>query len=167
MRIGVVLVVFFAGLAPFGTAFADRASRLEELLIWKLSDELRLAAPEEKAFSDAITDLNRRRTALAAELEAGLESLKKAGSKKERADALKGHRKTLEALQAVPLEEFDRLRKILGDEKLAQYLEAKRDLAGKVKALLMEKAESADRKPLPPPKIIEDERRPALPRPPK
>lgn len=146
----ILIPILFSG---FALAQPEtRASRLEELMLWKMSDELRLSPTEEKAFGDAVRDLNRRKTSLTERLAADLDALK-AAKAKERPAVLTRYRKTLHEAQDLPLEEFDRMKKLLGEEKLVKYLDVKKDLADKVKALLLEKTESA---PLPPPKLIED-----------
>lgn len=146
----ILISILFSGLALAQPE--TRASRLEELMLWKMSDELRLSPADEKAFGDAVRDLNRRKTSLTERLAADLDALK-AAKDKERAPALTRYRKTLREAQDLPLEELDRMKKLLGEEKLVKYLDVKKDLADKVKALLLEKTESA---PLPPPKLIED-----------
>lgn len=146
----ILISILFSGLALAQPE--TRASRLEELMLWKMSDELRLSPADEKAFGDIVRDLNRRKTSLTERLAADLDALKSAKDK-ERAPALTRYRKTLREAQDLPLEELDRMKKLLGEEKLVKYLDVKKDLADKVKALLLEKTESA---PLPPPKLIED-----------
>lgn len=144
----VLSLILFAGTA----GASERPGRLEELMLWKMSDELRLAPAEEKAFSEVVRDLNRKKAELSRKLESELSMLKLAKTAKERSASLTRYRKTLNETQGLSLEEFDRLKKLFGDEKLARYLDVKKDLADKVKALLLEKTESA---PLPPPKVIE------------
>lgn len=139
-----------------------KSSKLEELLIWKLSDELRLTTAEEKKFSEAVRDLSARKTTLGQRLEKELDLLKNAKTPADRKKRLKTYRTTLQELQKLPVDEIDHLEAILGTERLAKYLDVKADLVGKVKALLIEKAEHKDGgQALPPPKIREEGSGPA------
>jgi hypothetical protein len=63
------------------------------------------------------------------------------------------YRKNIEGYNKLQVREYDDLKKILGNERLAKYLLIKRDFTNKVKNLLSEKNEKKDGE-LPTPKVI-------------
>ena len=115
---------------------AKERSRLEELFIWKTSEELRLAPLEEQKFTEAIHVLNKRRRDANAKMDAALIALSKAKTKAEAEMALATHRAALRDVQAVQAAEIDRLRPLLGPVKLAQYIVAKSSILDKLKSML-------------------------------
>lgn len=146
------------GAPPPQPAAPKRAQRLEELFVWKLSDELKLSPTDEKKFSDLIHDLNNQKAQLHEKVEASLKKLEGAATEKARVAAFGEYRKNLQAYQNLSIEELDRVKALLGLERLAKYVEIKSDLTSKVKSLLLDRGEKKDEAPakaLPPPRIIE------------
>jgi hypothetical protein len=133
---------------------SNKSKKLEELFIWKISDELKLSTPQEKTFGELFKNLNQKKLELAHKQEDILSKLDKADEKNLK-DLLKSYRQTLEEYNKLQLSEIDSFRKNFGDTKAAKYLVVKRDLTNKVKTLLTEKTEKAE-KELPPPKVIEE-----------
>lgn len=133
------------------------ANRLEELILWKVSDELRLSPAEEKSFNQIWHDLNEKKATLSKELEFASQDLGKAADEKSRAAAFRRLQKTQAALGQLPVQELERLKPVLGLQRLGRYLEVKQDLANKVKTLLSEKSEKKA-KDLPPPRILEEDK---------
>lgn len=117
-------------------ADSKERARLEELFIWKTSEELRLAPADEQKFTEAIHDLNQRRRAANARMDAALAALASAKTKAETDKALSEHRAALRDTQAVQTAELDRLRPLLGSEKLAKYIVAKSSILEKLKSML-------------------------------
>jgi hypothetical protein len=132
----------------------EKPNKMEALFIWKISDELKLSTTEEKKFSDFFHDLNQKKADLLKEQDEAINRLAKEAQKAQK-DILKGYRRLIEDYNKMQLSEFDGVKKMLGDEKLAKYLQIKRDLTNKVKNLLSEKTDKKDSH-LPPPKVIEE-----------
>ena len=59
----------------FSAGAVDSKNRVEELFIWKISDELKLSVPEERSFSKLIKTLNERRSQVNEDLQAILRQL--------------------------------------------------------------------------------------------
>lgn len=135
---------------------ADKRNQLEELLIWKMSDELKLSPVEEKKFTDVVRQLNQKKTELNQELQASIEKLAKLKTAKEKDDELARYRKTVQSFGRIGEEEFDKLKPLLGTERLAQYLVIKQDLANRIKTMLVNPENQKGGKALPQPKLIEE-----------
>ncbi len=138
-------------------AFAvEKRNQLEELLIWKMSDELKLNPAEEKKFTDIVQTLNRKKAQLNQELQISVEKMNKAASAKEKENELSRYRKTLQNYGRLGEEEFDRLKPLLGAERMVQYLQIKQDLTNRIKTMLAKPEGAKEGKPLPQPKLIEE-----------
>lgn len=109
--------------------------RLEELFIWKMSEELKLSVETETPFAEAIRDLNRAKFDVNQALAESLRSIEAAKTAKERDAALKNHEKAWKKYGELPIKEISRMRPILGTEKLGRYLVSKAQMAEKLKAL--------------------------------
>lgn len=121
----------FAAPAP-----SKERSRLEELFIWKTSEELKLAPAVEVKFTETIHSLNSRRREANAKMDAALASLAQAKTKADAEKALNAHRAALREVQAVQSAEIDKLRPLIGPEKLAQYIVVKSSILEKLKSML-------------------------------
>jgi hypothetical protein len=133
----------------------EKKNKIEELFIWKISDELKLSPKEEKSFSDLFTELSKKKSEITHEQDDLLNKLAAAATDKERSHLLAEYRKQVLDANKIQLREFDELKKILGPERLGKYFHVKRDLTNKVKSLLTEKGEKKE-SDLPPPKVIEE-----------
>lgn len=133
-----------------------KKNQLEELFIWKLSDELKLTPSEEKKFGDLVRDLNRRKMLEAQNVDVRTRDFIKSVSKtkdKEFELMLKAYQSYGQTSAAELIE----MKKLLGAQRLATYLEIKQELNAKVKSLLIQdKVEG--KKDLPEPKIIEEKK---------
>ncbi len=109
--------------------------RLEELFIWKMSEELKLSVETETPFAEAIRALNREKSVVNQELARALQEIEKANSPKDREVALKKYEKAWRQYGELPIKEINRMRPILGAEKLGQYLVGKSLMAEKLKSL--------------------------------
>lgn len=118
-------------------------NNLEELIIWKLSDELKLSADTEKNFADAVRKFNEKKTESTKTIEGQILVLKKVQNEKERQLWLDRYRKTLVDFNATVLAEHDEIKKILGNEKYIHYLELKSDLNSRIKNLMLSKETQA------------------------
>lgn len=126
--------------ANASTTDAKERNRLEELFIWKTSEELRLAPNEEQKFTEAIHQLNQRRKEANAKMDAALSALSAAKTKVEADKALTAHRAALKDMQAAQTAELDKLKPLLGSEKLAQYIVVKNSILEKLKTMLAQPA---------------------------
>ncbi len=160
------LVLTLSSLSLAGTAEeskqTEKRNRVEELYIWKLSEDLKLSVAEEKAFSDLVRDLNKKRQVVNEELGSAIEALSRAVAK-ERPKLLAKYKALLKKYSDVSLEEIQSMEKILGADKAALYLVKKTELTNKLKSLLGSDsservtAEKSEKKvELPAPKIIEE-----------
>ncbi len=144
-----------------GFSFAVQAqpksekSKIEELFIWKISDELKLSTKEEKSFSDLFRDLNQKKMILGHSQDETINQLASVTKDKDRTRFLGDYRKQMQEYDKIQVREFDEMKKLLGPERLAKYIAIKRDLTNKVKTLLTEKSEKKETE-LPPPKVIEE-----------
>jgi hypothetical protein len=109
--------------------------RLEELLIWKMSEELKLSVEIEIPFAEAMRALNREKAKANVEVAEALSALGKAKTRGETDVALKKYEKAWKDYGELPLREVSRIRAIVGPEKLSRYLVAKSQMAEKLKAL--------------------------------
>ena len=80
-----VLVIAFYLIQPravFAAESSDKRNQLEELFIWKLSDELKLSPVEEKKFTDIVKNLNKKKADLNHSLSEAIDKMKQASSTK-------------------------------------------------------------------------------------
>lgn len=127
---------------------------LEDIFIWKMSDELKLTAQEERQFTDINKQLNRKKSEINRKIQSSVQSLSEADSD----TALKKHKKLIQEYNDLSVSEFESLKKLLGTKKFISYLKLKNELNSKVKSILIgEKSGDRDErrsKVLPPPKVI-------------
>lgn len=132
---------------------AAKKNSVEDIFIWKVSDELKLTAVEEKKFADIHRDLNKQKLQLSALLQKlsfqSKENLQLSKSKS--TEVIKDYRKTLIAYNNLSLQELDKMKSLLGDKKFLDYLAIKQDINLKLKSLVQTKPSQ-----LPPPQIIEE-----------
>jgi hypothetical protein len=140
------IMTFFLS-SNFVSSSSFAKNNLEELIIWKLSDELKLSAEVEKRFSDAVRKFNEKKTESTHTIEGQIQVLKKIKNEKERQLWLDRYRRTLVDFNATVLAEHDEIKKILGNEKYARYLELKSDLNSRIKNLMLSKEAQAISEP--------------------
>lgn len=134
---------------------AREKRRLEELFIWKMSEELKLPVETEGSFAEAIRSLNREKAKANVAVAEALNAIDKAQnsdrakSKKEIEKAVKLYESAWRQYGALPLREVSRLRAILGPEKLGRYLVAKSVMAEKLTALSVGEASGSGKKEAP------------------
>lgn len=147
------LLIIILILFSFQAFAEDKKNQLEELFIWKTSDELKLSAAEEKKFTDLVKSLNKKKSELNQSLHDSVDKIAGAKTKEKEAELAK-YRKDLGAYNKISEEEFDKLKVILGTERLAQYLKLKQDLTGRIKTMLANpEGAKAPEKKLPAPKV--------------
>ncbi|WII73518.1 hypothetical protein QJS83_06490 [Bdellovibrio sp. 22V] len=151
--LAILLLISFCG---FSQA-AEKRNQLEELLIWKMSDELKLNPIEEKKFAEIVQTLNSKKADINHSLQSSLEKMNKATTKKAKEDELAQYRKSLQSYGRLNEEEFDKLKTLLGPERMVQYLQIKQDLTNRIKTMLANpEATKSPKTALPQPKLIEE-----------
>lgn len=152
-------VFFQIFLLVFSVSFFAEASnpknKLEELLIWKMSDELKLNSVQEQEFAGVIRTLNSSKSAYAKDLQKSLEAMSKMKDAKSKEKELEVYAQTLKKLNQIAESEIKDMKRVLGVEKLVEYLLLKQDIAARIKSSLTNSPESTKVKELPSPKIIE------------
>ncbi len=130
---------------------------LEDIFIWKISDELKLTAKEEKSFSEIIKNLNQKKTDLNRKIQTELEALNSKAADVQ----LKKYRQLLQEYNQLTITEFDSVKKIFEAQKFIQYLKLKNELTNKMKSILAgehsdssKSSESSSDKKLPLPRVI-------------
>ena len=152
----VIFIAIASALPAKAFAASDlevRKTQLEDIFIWKMSDELKLTTKEEKDFTEVSKALNKKKADINHQIQDAIQNLNVGN-----ADAnLKKYRKLMSDYNQLSLNEFDSIKKLLGTAKFMDYLKVKNDLTSKVKSLLVgdksnDKKEAAVK--LPPPKVI-------------
>lgn len=151
----------FLSLPAFAqSAPTPKKNSVEDIFIWKVSDELNLSASEEKKFSDIHRDLNKQKMQLATQLQKLSFQSKEDPklSKARAAEVIKDYKKTLTAYNNLSLQELDKMKSLLGDKKFLDYLAIKQDINLKLKSLVLGDESGKAKQPakLPPPQIIEE-----------
>ncbi|WP_295901174.1 hypothetical protein [uncultured Bdellovibrio sp.] len=152
-----LILIVLAGTFSFVASAAEKRNQLEELLIWKMSDELKLTPVEEKKFTDIVQGLNKKKSELNQSLQASIEKMSKADTAKAKEEELGHYRKALQNYGRLSEEEFDKLKPLLGAQRMVQYLQIKQDLTNRIKTMLANPETQKGPKPsLPQPKLIEE-----------
>lgn len=136
----------------------ERRNQLEELFIWKTSEELKLSQADDKAFTEIVKSLNKKKFELNEEMHEIVVKMAQEPTDKKKLALLNQYKKTLQTYNHLSEEEIDKMKSLLGIQKLSQYLKIKQDITRRVKSLLanpdsLKKSGS----PLPSPKVIEEE----------
>ena len=132
-----------------------KKSHLEDIFIWKISDQLKLTANEEKQFTDINKALNKKKSELNKKIQEAVQNLTAEHSETQ----LKAYKKLVQDYNQISISEFEDIKKLLGTKKFISYLKIKNELTTKLKSILVgdklaENKRDANSKPLPPPKII-------------
>lgn len=129
-----------------------RKNHIEDIFIWKISDELKLSVQQEKKFSDINKRLNKKKADLNKKIQESIQNLNENSPEIN----LTEHRKLLSEYNQISIREFDEIKSLLGAKKFAMYLKIKNELTSKVKSILIgEKGEERkNEKKLPPPRVI-------------
>ena len=144
----------------------DRSGRVEEILVWKISEELKLAPQEEKKVSDLIRSLNAQKADKAQKIEDLQQKMSTGVSLSESNTLLHTSQKLLTEYNQISIEEIQKVQKILSAQQSVRYFAIKAGLSNKIRAILgyntrsrgHSEANPANEKnpSLPEPKIIED-----------
>ena len=130
-----------------------RKTHLEDIFIWKMSDELKLTAHEEKDFTEISKILNKNKSELNHKIQEQTQLLTENSTESE----LKQFKKLLQQYNEISIVEFDSIKKLLGPKKFINYIKIKSELNSKMKSILIGE-KIADKKEniskLPAPKVI-------------
>lgn len=154
MRVFLQIFLLVFSISFFAEA-SNPKNKLEELLIWKMSDELKLNSVQEQEFAGVIRTLNSSKAAFAKDLQKSLETMAKAKDAKSKEKELEVYTQTLKKLNQLAENEIKDMKRVLGVEKLVDYLLLKQDIAARIKSSLTNSPETTKVKELPSPKIIE------------
>jgi hypothetical protein len=130
-----------------------KKTQLEDIFIWKMSDELKLSAKEEKNFTEVSKALNKQKAELNKKIQDAVIAL---NEKSAEAD-LQKYRKLMADYNQLALKEFDSIKKLLGNDRFVNYIRIKSELTTKVKTILVGEKSQEKKEPtvnLPPPKVI-------------
>ncbi len=139
-------------------ALANDRNKIEELFLWKISDELKLSVPEEKALGEFVKSQTEKKNKLSEQIQESLKQISLAGSDQKKTEKLLlEHKKILKAYNDLALQEVEEIQKKLGAHRAGQYLVLKNDLTNRLKTLLATPEKSATpAAKLSPPQIIEE-----------
>lgn len=158
----VILVTCFCGAQAPVAPETNNKNKVEDLLVWKIAEDLKLSVKEEKALGEVIKILSAKKAKINSRIEESIQHMSKA-AEKEKNKILQEYKKELKQLNDVSLEEIDKVQKILGPEKTAQYLVVKSEVVSRIRSLMgaQDKPESTVKsdksdKSLPEPKLIEE-----------
>lgn len=142
----------------YGLEAPKKKNSVEAIFIWKMSDELKLSASEEKKFSDIHKDLNIKKSELQTQIQKLSYEIKKNPelTKKQISETIKSYKKALLEYNSLSIVELDKMKALLGDKKFLDYLSIKQDINTKLKSLVLGDDNGRAQKSLPPPQIIEE-----------
>jgi hypothetical protein len=134
----------------------EKRNQLEELFIWKMSDELKLSSTEEKKFTEIVKNLNKKKADLNKALQEGVTKMGQATTSAKKNEEFNSYKKNLSAYNKVSEEELDKLKPLLGLDRTIQYLQFKQDISNRIKATLAnpDAPMKVEKKTLPTPKVI-------------
>jgi len=132
-----------------------KKTHLEDIFIWKISDELKLTVLEEKKFTEINRALNKKKSELNKKIQQSAQELSTISVE----SALSKHKKLIQDYNKLSIAEFDSMKKLLGTKKFIRYLKIKHELTSKIKSILASDKSMDDNierksKSLPPPKVI-------------
>lgn len=145
------LLFFSISAYSFNNEVEIKKTYLEDIFIWKMSDELKLTVNEEKQFTEINKSLNKKKAEINKKIQHSIQSLNEDDSER----ALANYKKLIHEYNQLSINEFESIKKLLGRRKFINYLKIKSELTTKVKSFLIgEKSADRDEKKLPPPKVI-------------
>ena len=110
--------------------------RLEQIFVWKMSDELGLNAAEDQKFREFLLESNKNRTRYATEANDTLERLQETASDAQRKALLDRYIGLLKIDGASAATEIHEIRKIIGDTRAVKYLRVKEKLRKRLRKLI-------------------------------
>lgn len=135
----ILMISLFIQLAvsmPAGAAQEKNRQRLDELFLWKLSESLNLKPEEEAQLKRVMKEIKDERAKRLAEIEDLLKRMQSEKDKAKRTGLLPEYRASLKRLNESHIEELDQLEKILGPDRMPEYVLAKEKLVDRIKGAL-------------------------------
>lgn len=158
LKICLVALSLLLGVSSLAAATSEneiRRNHIEDIFIWKISDELKMTVKEEKAFTEINKSLNKKKYDLNRQIQDLAQQLSDKTPQLE--TKLKEYRKLLLEYNELSLTEYDSIKKLLGSQKFADYIRVKSELNAKLRSILAGER-NPDKKEanvkLPPPKVI-------------
>lgn len=133
------MATVFVFMTSFDSARAEvdrNRQRLEELFLWRASDTLGLDTKEEMEFSHIIKDMRDEKAAFQKKLEELLKRLEVSAKDTDRTLLLDQYKGVLKDYNTIPIREVEKIEKLLGAKRTAQYLVLKEQLFSKLKDML-------------------------------
>jgi hypothetical protein len=115
----------------------ESLSQIDEIFVWKVSDELQLSLKKEKELSKLISSFSSSRSKIILESDQIIQKLAQEKSPKQREVLIAAYKKTVKQLNEISLQEIDGAQKVLGTENLGAYLSIKQKFAERVKDVLL------------------------------
>ena len=151
-------VLIFSTIALFAikvlssSEIENKKTHIEDIFIWKMSDELKLSAAEEKKFTEISKKLNKQKLEINKKIQIMISELNEKSNEKQ----LLSYKNLIKEYNEISIAEFEQLKKIFGTKKFISYLKVKNDLNAKMKSILSgDKNDRRDLNPvLPKPKVI-------------
>lgn len=147
------ILIYSINTYSFNNEAEVKKTYLEDILIWKISNELKLTAQEERKFTEINKSLNKQKADINRKIQESVQSMSENNPQ-----SLEKHKKLIQAYNQISVSEFDSIKKLLGAKKFINYLKLKSELTTKVKAILIgeknNEKEDKKSKSLPPPKVI-------------
>ncbi len=137
-RFAFLALGLWLGWAPLALA-QDVKERLNKILYWSVSDELKLTPAQEKKMVEIIEQVQARRETAYKEREAALAELRKlpkAASADKAKTVLGRYQAALETLTKLESEEYTRLLEVFGVQTLARFYVIRDDVAQRVREAL-------------------------------
>lgn len=131
----------------------EKKSHIEDIFIWKMSDELKLSATEEKKFSEITKQLNKKKFELNKKIQNLVTDLNESSTEKN----LLQYKNLIKEYNQISITEYEQIKKIFGTKKFISYLKIKNELNAKMKSIIA--GDKTDKKDivspvLPKPKVI-------------
>jgi hypothetical protein len=112
------------------------SSKFEEVVIWKLSEDLKLNAQTEEDFASALRELNKKKQSALQNVDTVLKKMESAKNDDESKRLLSDYEKALNSYHQVSRDETSTLAKILKPQDLVHYLALKNQIAEKLQKKL-------------------------------
>jgi hypothetical protein len=141
-------------------------NRVEDLFLWKISEELKLSVKEEKDLSNVIKELNQKKSKAGDQIQELISKMSSSKNAKESKKLLFDYETALKNYNGISLEEVKRLEKTLSPEKVTKYFVVKAELTAKIRNLMANPEKNhqdrgsekskGERVSLPEPRVIEE-----------
>ena len=125
-----------AAIAPSPQELKKLKARLNRILYWQIADELDLKAEEEKKMVRVLQDVQTRREKALREREGAFQAMRRFSRVKnsdKSVQALRDHVKSFKELAQADSFEYEELKGILGEERLARFYVIRSEMGRKIK----------------------------------